>query len=226
MARVLELPIPALAEIHVPEGIGRGERDPEIQDLLRGSRGANIGMAYLEGALNFDPGAAGHLIDPRLATRILWLDALIMNPDRTPRNPNLLIHQGAPWLIDHGASLYPHFNWSAWSEERAREPFPRIAEHVLLPRAEDLRTVDVEMAQVLLGGGLEMALALMPESLLGDPLLAGEFSSPEAHRQQYRRFLLARLAPGPGGHRPFAEATEEIRREARARPVQPLKARR
>jgi hypothetical protein len=226
LARVLGLPVPVLAEIHIPEGIGRGERDPEIQDLLRASRGANIGMAYLPGALNFDPGAAGDLVDPTLATRILWLDALIMNPDRTPRNPNLLIHEGAPWIIDHGASLYPHFNWSGWDALRAQAPFDRVADHVLLPRAEDLRGPDAELAGQLVGGGLETALSRIPESLLDDPLLAGEFSTIEAHRDRYRQFLLARLTAGPRGHRPFAEAAEEVRREARQRPIRPLEARR
>ena len=48
------------------------------------------------------PGA----IDPELAAEVVWLDALVTNVDRTPRNPNLLVWHGRPWLIDHGAALY------------------------------------------------------------------------------------------------------------------------
>ena len=34
--------------------IGRGEPDPEIQDLLRASEGTNFGLRYLPGALGYD----------------------------------------------------------------------------------------------------------------------------------------------------------------------------
>ena len=32
--------------------------------------------------------------------------------DRTWRNPNLLVWHGDIWLIDHGAALYFHHDWS------------------------------------------------------------------------------------------------------------------
>jgi hypothetical protein len=36
---------------------------------------------------------------------VLWFDALVGNVDRTWRNVNMLRWHGAPYLIDHGATL-------------------------------------------------------------------------------------------------------------------------
>ena len=108
LARALDLPVPETVLIDVSPIFGRTERDPEIQELLRRSHGTNLGMRYLDGAFNFDPYAAGSLIDPELAAETVWFDAFLTNPDRTARNPNILIWQRRPWLIDHGAAIYAH----------------------------------------------------------------------------------------------------------------------
>jgi hypothetical protein len=222
LARELGLPVPPMALVEVPEALGRTERDPEIQDLLRASRGANVGVRYLEGAFNFDLRAAGDLVSEALATDLVWFDALVMNPDRSPRNPNLMVHEGRPWLIDHGAALYPHFAWDRVDEASTRAPFPRIVEHVLLGRSGDLLAGDRERAATLLEGGLDRALARVPDELLADPLLAVEFPSVEAHRDRYRDWLRTRLeAP-----RAFASAAEEARRASRAAGPRRLEARR
>src|SRR5690606_3444407 len=104
--------VPELATVQLTADFGRAERDPEIQDLLRASEGLNFGIQYLDGALNFSPAAAGHLVTDEFASRLVWLDALLTNPDRTHRNPNLLVWQGDVWLIDHGAALYAHHDWT------------------------------------------------------------------------------------------------------------------
>ena len=46
------------------------------------------------------------------AGRVLWFDALVGNVDRTWRNVNMLRWHGAPYLIDHGATLTFHHGWS------------------------------------------------------------------------------------------------------------------
>src|SRR6185295_959472 len=53
LARTLELPVPRPAVVDLGDGFGRSEPDPEIQDVLRGSVGANFGLEYLPGALAF-----------------------------------------------------------------------------------------------------------------------------------------------------------------------------
>src|SRR5687767_2572969 len=145
LATALDLPAPELALIDVPEPFGRSEPDPEIRDLLRASHGINVGLRYLDGAFNFAPSAAAEMIGAPLASRIVWLDAFTTNPDRTHRNPNLLIWQRKPWLIDHGAGLYAHHDWPSVDEARTRTPFPMIRDHVLLDSASDIRGADTEL---------------------------------------------------------------------------------
>ena len=133
----LGLPVPSLALVEISDRFGRTEPDPEIQEILRRSHGINVGLRYLDGAFNFDPLAAGELVDPAVAAQIVWLDAFVTNPDRTARNPNLMVWDRRPWLIDHGAALYAQHDWAAVDEARTRTPFPLIERHVLLDRAAE-----------------------------------------------------------------------------------------
>lgn len=195
LAERLGLPVPELALIELGEGFGRTEPDPEIQDILRGSRGPNVGLAYLEGAFAYDPVAAAGLVAPELAAAIVWLDALTTNIDRTVRNPNLLVQDGRLWLIDHGAALYFHHDWDSVDEARARAPFAPIREHVLLPLAEDLEAADARLAPALSEEALRAVLEELPEALLMDAPEGREppFASAEANRAAYLRYFLGRL---------------------------------
>src|SRR5437870_1993185 len=67
LALALELPVPAPAIVRLDDGFGAAEPDPEIQDILRGSVGENFGLAYLAGALAFDPAVDGGVLTPELA---------------------------------------------------------------------------------------------------------------------------------------------------------------
>ena len=111
-----------------------------MQFLVRRSGGPNIGLDFLPGALTFNQ-AASPEVDPSLAADVIWLDALVTNPDRSPANTNLLVWHDRIWLIDHGAALYVHHTWRD-PDEHARRPFERIRDHVLLPFAEPLATAD------------------------------------------------------------------------------------
>lgn len=73
IARVLGLKVPELVFLNLDEAFGQSEGDEEIQDLLKASRGLNIGLHFLSGALTFDPVAVK--TDPKLASYIVWLDA-------------------------------------------------------------------------------------------------------------------------------------------------------
>src|SRR5215208_5277793 len=107
VGRALGLPVPEIVFVEVDPALGRAEPDPEIQDLISASGGRNLGLDFLPGALPFAPGD-GHEPDSAVAADVVWFDALVMNVDRTPRNPNLLRWHGRLWLIDHGASLFVH----------------------------------------------------------------------------------------------------------------------
>ena len=122
----LELPVPRPAIVMLDQGFGQAEPDPEIQDILKGSVGANFGLAYLPGALAFDP-AVDRDVAPELAASIVWLDALATNVDRSARNTNLLLARGRLWLIDHGAALYVHHRWEGWQERVQLQCTTRIS---------------------------------------------------------------------------------------------------
>src|SRR2546425_6043353 len=107
LGRALGLPVPEIVLVQVDPRLGDPEPDPEIHDLIRASAGLNVGLDFLRGALAFSP-VVGPIPSPELAAEVVWFDAFTTNPDRTPRNPNILVWHGRPWLIDHGAALYVH----------------------------------------------------------------------------------------------------------------------
>src|SRR5690606_19998707 len=80
VARALGLRVPELVFAELDEAFGRTEGDEEIQDLLKGSQGLNLGLHFLAGALTFDPAVT--TVEPGLASRIVWLDAFLTNIDR------------------------------------------------------------------------------------------------------------------------------------------------
>jgi hypothetical protein len=222
LAAELGLPTPELAVIDVPPPFGRTEPDPEIQDLLRASHGVNVGLRYLDGAFNFDGTAAGELISPDFAARVVWFDALVTNPDRTHRNPNLLIWQRKPWLIDHGAALYAHHDWASTDEARTRTSFPRIRDHVLLTCSGDLEAADAELTAALDEDRIAAILELLPEALLLDPVAGAEFTSAGEARARYLAYLATRLRTP----REWVAEAITAREQLRATPPLRLSARR
>ena len=107
LARVAGLRVPELVTVHIDPALGRNEPDAEIRALLKASAGLNLGLDWLPGSLTFDP-VAGPAPSVAEASAIVWFDAFVSNPDRSPRNPNLLCWHRQLWLIDHGAALYFH----------------------------------------------------------------------------------------------------------------------
>ena len=186
IARVLKLKMPELVFANLDEAFGRSEADEEIQDLLQGSQGLNLALHYLSGAINYDPVVT--VVDAKLASQIVWLDAYITNVDRTFRNTNMLIWHKELWLIDHGACLYFHHSWNNW-EKHAQSPFALIKDHVLLPQATLLNEVDAEFKTILSPTVLQSIVHFIPEEWLQ---WEDSDETPEALREVYLQFLLMR----------------------------------
>jgi hypothetical protein len=186
LARVLGFKIPELVFANLDEAFGRTEPDEEIQDLLKASVGLNLALHYLSGAITFDPAVT--VIDSKLASQIVWLDCLITNVDRTPRNTNMLIWHKELWLIDHGAALYFHHSWDNWKEQAVR-PFPLIKDHVLLTRATELEEVNAEFKALLNETIIREIAELIPDEWLGN-----DADEATERREVYIQFLLLRLA--------------------------------
>lgn len=187
IARVLKLQIPELVYANLDEAFGRTEADEEIQDLLQGSQGLNLALHFLSGAINFDPVVT--VVDAKLASQIVWLDAFITNVDRTFRNTNMLIWHKELWLIDHGASFYFHHSWTNW-EKHAQSPFTLIKDHVLLPQASMLQEADALFKTILTPETLQSIVDLIPLEWLD---WQDTDESPEAVREVYFQFLSIRL---------------------------------
>jgi hypothetical protein len=187
IARVLKLAIPELVFANLDEAFGRTEADEEIQDLLQGSQGLNLALHFLSGAINFDPVVT--VVDAKMASQIVWLDAYITNVDRTFRNTNMLLWYKVLWLIDHGASFYFHHSWTNW-EQHAKSPFKLIKDHVLLPQASMIKEADELFKSILTPATLQAIVQLIPLEWLQ---WEDTEESPEAIREVYYQFLATRL---------------------------------
>jgi hypothetical protein len=189
IGRALGLPVPEIVFVELDAALGRNEPDGEIQDMIQASVGLNLALAYVGGALAFEPVLAPPMA-LQLASAIVWFDAYMTNVDRTARNTNMLVRDGQLWLIDHGAALYVHHTWANYLA-RSRGPFPQIKDHVLLPYANALLKADAALSALLEPALISSIVDLIPDSWLdGEPAFADRHEL----RLAYVSYLLGRLA--------------------------------
>ncbi len=189
IARALGLRVPELVFVQFDEVFGRTESDEELQNQFKASTGLNVGLAYLTRSNTFDPGITK--VNAYLASTIVWLDSLVMNVDRTVRNPNMLIWNKDLWLIDHGACLYFHYNWAKPPAEQAKTPFPRVKDHVLLAKAAQLDNADRKCRKLITPQVIHDIVAQIPDDwVIAEP----HFRTAKECREAYEEFLLARVA--------------------------------
>lgn len=187
LARSIGLKVPEIVFMHLDDSFGRSEPDEEIQDLLKFSVGLNVGLHYLPGSITYDPVVS--VADEMSASKVVLLDSLITNIDRTARNTNLLNWNRELWLIDHGASLYFHHSWDNW-EDHSHRTFPPIKDHVLLPKASMLSEAASHMRPMLSSAQIEDIVSAIPDDFLED-----EFhpAPPDEKRSIYTEFLVRRV---------------------------------
>ncbi|NJP50156.1 hypothetical protein HCJ93_08735 [Streptomyces sp. SBST2-5] len=192
LARALGLRFPELVLVHFDPAIAGEEPHQEVRELHAASAGVNLGMDFLPGARDFTPEAAEQFtVDPLEAGRIVWLDALTVNVDRTVHSSNLVLWPTlgvAPprlWLIDHGAALVFHHRWDGSDPARAYD----FRHHALGRYGPDVRAADAELAPRVTEELLWSIAAEVP-----DAWLAGEpgFATPDAAREAYVGHLHAR----------------------------------
>jgi len=188
IGRALGLLVPELVTVDLDREIAESEPDEEVHDLLVASVGTNLGVDFLPGSMTFNP-AADVVADADWAADVVWFDSFTTNPDRTPKNTNLLVWHGRTWLIDHGAALYVHHTWKD-PDEHARRPFERIHEHVLLPFASSVAAASERLAELVTPLLLEALVAAIPDEWLPPDPRAGDA---EGQRRAYVTYLLTRL---------------------------------
>lgn len=205
VAKALKFNVPEYVLLRLSPLFGITEPDVEIQELLRKSEGLNLGLHFLDRAYTFEPTVNN--TDPLFASRLVWLDAFLTNIDRTRLNPNMMMWNGEVWLIDHGASLYFHHSGKD-PKEAARDPFPYIKNHIMLPYASRIAEADRLMRQAITPRTLNKIVALIPDEwliderppgIVGDDFIAAETDSGadrgvKERRDIYRTFLTERLA--------------------------------
>jgi hypothetical protein len=195
IARSADLLVPELVFVNLDPEIAKTEPDPEIQDLIRASGGLNLGLDYLPGSIMFNPVADKP--DADLASRIVWFDAYVTNVDRTVRNANMLMWHRKLWLIDHGAALYFHHSWTDM-DQRSKDPFRLIKEHILLPFANGLQSADHIMTGLITEEVITGVVELIPDDWMKDN---SPFSTSAENRKAYVEYLTRRL----DGPRHFVE---------------------
>jgi hypothetical protein len=193
LARAIGQKVPDLVLAELDPELAKAEPDIEIQELAAASTGLNLGVDFLPGALPFTA-AASRELDRDRAADIVWFDALVMNVDRTPRNPNLLVWHGQLWLIDHGATFYRQHG-SAPLPSTALDPFTIIEQHVLIDRAGSIVEADERLAELALTA-IDRVVDLVP----------GEWLE-HRRREDFAEFLRRRLA----APRSFVEEAERAR---------------
>src|SRR5215467_9164504 len=160
IARAAGLPVPEIVFVELDPELARAEPDPEIQELIRASAGLNLALDYLPGSVTFDPVVESP--DADLASSIVWFDAYVTNVDRTPRNANMLMWHRRLWLIDHGAALYFHHSWTDM-DQRAKDPFALIKQHILLPFADSIEAADETMTKSITSEVIKGVVDLVPD---------------------------------------------------------------
>jgi len=187
LAQAIGLKVPELVFMNLDDSFSKTEPDEEIQDLLKFSVGLNLGLHFLSGAITYDPLVS--IADSLSASKVVLLDSILTNIDRTAKNTNLLNWHNELWLIDHGAALYFHHNWANWESHLSRT-FPNIKDHVLLEKADHLKEAAKEIKDLIDIKKINEIVSLIPEDWLLEEF--NELSTTEM-RAAYNTFLNARL---------------------------------
>ncbi|MBC8756268.1 aminotransferase class I and II [Kordia sp. YSTF-M3] len=188
LARAIGLKIPELVFMNLDDSFSKTEPDEEIQDLLKFSVGLNLGLHFLSSAITFDPLVTS--VDALTASKVVLLDSIISNIDRTVKNTNLLHWNKELWVIDNGASFYFHHNWTTW-ENHLTKTFPLVKNHVLLAKATQLADVAKDFLSILTKDKIEEIVNTIPEDWLQHE---SDALTPDEMRAAYIKYLLAKLA--------------------------------
>ncbi|QNK77494.1 MULTISPECIES: HipA family kinase [Winogradskyella] len=188
LARAIGLKVPELVFMNLDDSFSKTEPDEEIQDLLKFSVGLNLGLHYLSSSITFDPLVS--VADAMISSKIVLLDSIISNIDRTVKNTNLLNWNKELWVIDNGASFYFHHNWSTWKNHLTRT-FPLIKDHVLLERASLLDEASKIIISALNKDTIEDIVSKIPEDWLVNE---SDMLSPDEMRNAYIEYLNSRLS--------------------------------
>ncbi len=132
LGRALGLPVPEQVLVEIDPALGLAEPDPEIQELIVASAGANLGVDFLPGAAAYSPGArveAGS--GARRRRRVVRRVPHERRPHAAQPEPAAVAR---PPLADRPwRRALSRITAGCARPSTPRGRFPQIAEHVLLP---------------------------------------------------------------------------------------------
>lgn len=187
LARSIGLNVPELVFMNLHDSFSKTEPDEEIQDLLKFSVGLNLGLHFLSGSITFDPLVSK--VDALTASKLVLLDSIISNIDRTAKNTNLLHWNNQIWVIDNGASFYFHHDWKTWENHLSRT-FPLIKDHVLLQKATQLEEASREILRFITQAKIMEIISSIPEDWL---VSESDTMTSDEMREAYIQFINSRL---------------------------------
>ena len=102
LADDLNIDVPQAAIVDVPSGFEAIVTDKDAARAIKASPGANFGSVHLGPSFTtWPPGRAPHGHQRDQAAAIFAFDALIQNPDRNAKNPNLWVRSDRLGVYDH-----------------------------------------------------------------------------------------------------------------------------
>ncbi len=104
LAELFGIHVPPPVLLTLDDDLALTSSDAELRDLVRASKGLNLGLGFLDGAAAWQ---AEHSAGITQAYRdlVFLFDLLLLNVDRTAANPNMLLLGQQLYCIDFSASL-------------------------------------------------------------------------------------------------------------------------
>lgn len=142
LAALLGLNVPQVMPIWLPEDLPWQAGTDEFFDAQHRSAGWNLGVAFLDGAVDLTAKDLPTIPDAFL-DRLAAVDALLQNVDRTAKNLNLMrTPDGVHWAIDFGACLF----LQRWARRGGEGTCDLPPTHVLKGRTPAVLDADAALA--------------------------------------------------------------------------------
>lgn len=192
IAKSIGINVPDLALIKIDNFIIEEKQDPELIALLRASQGLNVGLKIISGARDFQVNDMKY-IGERDATLVFWFDWFVMNPDRTVRNPNMMMKNGKLWLIDHGSSLMFHHSWDDVNEDSPKAPWIYGKDHIFAEKTPQVLDLHNIISNRLERNQIRGFVENVPTSFFEKIMMNDESEAIQRRKEAYVAFLWKRL---------------------------------
>lgn len=105
IAQWIEIPVLEPVLVKVPEGFARTDWDPEIYELVEKSIGPNLATEYREDARAYGEEGDKQAVTKTVRGFIFLYDLFLLNVDRGPSNPNMILAEEQLFCLDYSSSI-------------------------------------------------------------------------------------------------------------------------